>query len=326
MANRVLIGEHASLGYGLFVSKPNKNAESGTGDDLIFNSDTQYGGAQIHQVSTVTVPANTGIGVATITGLNYIPFVHVCEFSGSTTKSIPSYWNRVAGTGCVMPGTMIKTPTGDISIEELKIGDAVIGYDTHKNELVETYIMEQSVHETHWYYKINDLRITAGHPIWTEKGWSAIDTEEYYRECKIYGNEKPPVDIRTLEIGDKLLNNSVEKIERVSCHSPCYNIEVNNTHNYIADNILVHNGGGCGMGGSGGGGGKGRAQIRWSGFRVRVTSSQVTIFATGDTSASSGDSFYYEVSHHQTFPLSYPSSNIVGNTYKVIVYRIRTDQ
>jgi len=329
MANRVLLGKHDSLGYGLFVSKPNKDAKSATGDDLIFNSDTNYGGGQIHSVHNVTIPVG-GTGTAAITGLAYIPHVHVTEYSGTTTKGVPSWWGRVDGTGsCILEGSMIKTPQGEVPIEELKIGDTIIGYDLENNKEVETYIMEQSAHRAQFYYKVNDLRITAGHPIWTERGWSVIEPDEYYHECKVYGNEKPPVDVRRLEIGDKMLNSSVEKIERISCDIPVYNIEVNKFHNYIADNILVHNGGGMmggggGGGGGGAGGGKGRAQIRWGEFRVRVTSSQVSIFGAGDTSASSGDSMNYIVSHHTQYPLTYPGS-IVGKTYKVIVYRIKAN-
>ena len=40
MANRVLLGEHDSLGYGMYVSKPAKDVTSATKDDLIFNSNS----------------------------------------------------------------------------------------------------------------------------------------------------------------------------------------------------------------------------------------------------------------------------------------------
>ena len=39
MANRVLIGKHASFGYGLFVSKPTKDVTGSTHDDFAFRSD-----------------------------------------------------------------------------------------------------------------------------------------------------------------------------------------------------------------------------------------------------------------------------------------------
>jgi len=45
MANRVLIGKHASFGYGLFVSKPTKDVTGSTHDDFAFRSDlTDSGG------------------------------------------------------------------------------------------------------------------------------------------------------------------------------------------------------------------------------------------------------------------------------------------
>ena len=330
MANRVLLGKHDTEGYGLFVSKNGVDVKSATGNNLIFNTNTQYGGGQIHQVFTITIPGSgTASASGSITGLAYIPYVQITEFSGSTIKSIPSWWGRVSGSGgCVLPGTTIKTPGGNKDIEDLQLGDAVISYDTREGREVQSYIGEQSVHEANGFVKVNDLKLTPGHPIWVVgKGWSCVSPEEYYRECRIYGNEDAVLQVRELKIGDQLLNNKVEKIETVSGITPVFNIEVDGLHNYIADNILVHNGGGCGMGGGsgGGGGGKGKAQIRYSEFRARVTSSNVTIFGISDSSASSGDSMFYLYSHHSQFALSYPG-NIHGKTYRVIVYRIKTNQ
>jgi hypothetical protein len=328
MANRVLIGEHNSLGYGMFISKPGADVLSATKNDLIYNSTTAYGGGQIHTILNITCASSgTYEGTGTITGLGYIPFVQVTEYSGGTTKSIPAWWGRATGgSGCVLEGTMIKTPNGEVPIEDLKTYDTVIGYDLNNNKEVETHIIGQSIHNAERYVEVNGLRITTGHPIWTKQGWSCIDPQEYYQECLMYGGEEPSVtDIRPLQLGDEMLNSTVEEIKSVYSPTHVYNIEVDKFRNYIADNILVHNGGGMGGGGGGGGGGnKGKGQIRWSGFRCQVTSSQVRIFPWLFT-ASSGETANYVASHHSAggiYDLEWPPTTS-GKTYKVIVYRMK---
>mgnify|MGYP003116152531 CR=1 FL=1 len=100
MANRVLIGENASNDYGLFVSKPGKNAVSDTGLDLIFSSDTAHGGGSISQIIDITTSSSgTYNGTGTITDLGYIPFVHITELSGSGIKGVESFWGRSTGGG-----------------------------------------------------------------------------------------------------------------------------------------------------------------------------------------------------------------------------------
>jgi len=333
MANRVLLGKHNTEGYGLFVSKSGQDVKSATGNNLIFNTNTPYGSGQIHQIMTLTIPGSgTPTQTGTITGLAYIPYIQITEFSGTTVKSIPSWWGRVSGgSGCLLPDTLVRTPEGEQEIQNLQIGDAVISYDTNEGQEVESYISNQSLHEVHSFVKVNGLRLTSGHPFWVVgKGWSCVSPDEYYRDCMVWGAEYPIPQMRKLKIGDQLLNEKVKTIETVTGTSHVFNIEIDKFQNYFADNILVHNGGGA-MGGNPGGmpggpgGGKGFAQIRYSEFRARVTTSSVTIFGAADNSASSGDTMNYTTSHHSNYALTYPS-NIHGKSYKVIVYRIKTNQ
>ena len=106
MANRVLIGKHAvdradgSDTYGLFVSKAGKNAQSDTGLDLIFSSETAHGAGAISQIIDVPCQSSgTYDGTGTITDLGYIPFVHITELSASGIKGIESWWGRSVGGG-----------------------------------------------------------------------------------------------------------------------------------------------------------------------------------------------------------------------------------
>jgi|TARA_B100002003_G_scaffold247830_1_gene280195 hypothetical protein len=101
MATRVCAGEHDSLGYGLYVSKIGKNAQTATDLDLIFNSETTYGSGQIHQIIDITCGTTAPLyeGTGTIVGLAYIPFVHIIQYGGSGVKGIKSWWGRSSGGG-----------------------------------------------------------------------------------------------------------------------------------------------------------------------------------------------------------------------------------
>ncbi|MBD3407515.1 MAG: hypothetical protein GF411_15470, partial [Candidatus Lokiarchaeota archaeon] len=77
-----------------------------------------------------------------------------------------------------------------------------------------------------YYLVINDeLRLTSNHPVWVDGEWISA------------GMIKKGDMLRSV-IGEKIVVESVEKVfEKV----PVYNIEVEDYHNYFAENILVHN-------------------------------------------------------------------------------------
>ena len=148
--------------------------------------------------------------------------------------------------GCLLPGSMIKHPGGETPIEELEVGTKVIAYDVEKAEEVEAEMCDKAPHKANFYYKVNDLKLTSGHPIWANDGWACVDPAEYKRECLAYGHT---LDLKPskLEIGDLLYNGApVKKIERVDEATEVWNIIIKDIHTYIANGILVHNGGGGG--------------------------------------------------------------------------------
>ena len=92
-----------------------------------------------------------------------------------------------------------------------------------------------------YWYKLNDLELTAGHPIWIEgKGWACIDPVQYYKEMEDFGCviEVEPVK---LNIGDETTNGKIQRIERIEEKAIVYNITVDNTHTYYVNGILTHN-------------------------------------------------------------------------------------
>ncbi len=97
-----------------------------------------------------------------------------------------------------------------------------------------TIVKELYKHSTEQYYIINDeLKITPEHLLFVKKN----DIYEWY-------------SAKTIKIGYELLNSEnkfikVESIEEVNKQADVYNIKIEGTMNYYADNYLVHGSSKC---------------------------------------------------------------------------------
>ena len=98
MANRVLTGNHSSLGYGLYVSKPGKDVTTATGADLIFDSSRSYSSA-LHQIVDVTISSGNSSGTGTISGLAYVPFVTFTEYDTNGVRGLRFVTDKATGGG-----------------------------------------------------------------------------------------------------------------------------------------------------------------------------------------------------------------------------------
>ena len=136
------------------------------------------------------------------------------------------------GGGCFLPGTLVDLEDGtQQAIETLVVEQKVRGG---------TVTAKQS-YEVDYWYKLNDLELTAGHPVWIEgKGWACIDPTEYYKEAEEFGHAIQ-VDPVRLNIGDKTTNGKIERIERIDEKATVWNITVDKLHTYYVNGILVHN-------------------------------------------------------------------------------------
>ena len=139
------------------------------------------------------------------------------------------------GGGCFLPGTMVELENGEEKeIEKIEIGEIVRGGKV-------TNKMSYSV--DHWY-KLNDLDITGGHPVWIEdKGWCCIEPEDYYKECEWY-NAEPELSPMKIEMGDMTTAGEITLLERIDeeAFTEVWNITVEGEHTYYVNGILVHNG------------------------------------------------------------------------------------
>jgi hypothetical protein len=136
---------------------------------------------------------------------------------------------------CLLAGTKITLADGTTkAIEDINIGEKVLGVNEEDGSFVETEVVET-------YY----------HP--GVEGFLVITTEDN-RTLKITGNHPVRngnryIEASSLKIGDtisilenkKLTSSKIVSIIRNNSSVDVYNLEVDKTHNYFAEGCLVHN-------------------------------------------------------------------------------------
>jgi len=128
---------------------------------------------------------------------------------------------------CFLPGTKVLLADGsDKNIEEVEVGDFVLGYNEGLGINQPSKVLQTFVHQNQDYLLINDfLKVTDKHPIFINEKW---------------------VEAGSAKVGDRLKDYLggdifVRNIVSLSKDSLVYNLEVENTHTYYAEGILVHN-------------------------------------------------------------------------------------
>ena len=130
--------------------------------------------------------------------------------------------------GCFVAGTQITMADGStLPIERVRIGDVVRSFDERSGEVTAARVSQTFFHASpgNDIVVINGtLRATANHPIYVSGAW------------------RPAGE---LAIGDVLQSEAksvrVDGLEVVLDSEPVYNLEVEGTHTYFAEGILVHN-------------------------------------------------------------------------------------
>lgn len=189
-------------------------------------------------------------GISIIDNLKSAEFVQ----SYAATGDIPDYGEEDGddGTCCFPAGTMITMSDGSCKpIEEVKLGDYVLSYDTYSGSFISEVVKEIVKPVRSGVYSINDGIIypTDDHPFYTKKsdgriGWASIDPEK-----SELGYLMNPMK---LEVGDEMFTNNEKWIEIVSIEHikdpiQTYNLEdVSGESTFFANNILVHNAVDCG--------------------------------------------------------------------------------
>ena len=148
---------------------------------------------------------------------------------------------------CFIGEALVTTVDGEKEIKDIQIGDLVQSFDIETSELVTKTV--KGLWKTDYDNKlviINGVRTkaTLGHPFAIKDfegniKWAAIDPEADKEFDKDLVIEK-------LEVGKYFINLKgdwvlVESIEFEDYKGLVYNITVEDTHNYLAEGILVHN-------------------------------------------------------------------------------------
>jgi hypothetical protein len=132
---------------------------------------------------------------------------------------------------CFVPGTLIFTPNGEVPIEDIKKNDLVYAYDLDKNKKVE--VSAEQTFERDYDGKIIDIV--------SEDGTTISLTPEH----EVFTKNRDWVLARNLVEGDEVLKSDrpmkISKISRRHYKGKVHNIGTPPLHNYIANNILVHN-------------------------------------------------------------------------------------
>jgi hypothetical protein len=128
---------------------------------------------------------------------------------------------------CFVGGTRITMSDLSVKpIESVRVGDVVYSYNEQTGDYVPAAVAQTFEHTATEYLDIDGLLVTAEHPIYViGKGWTkAGDIQASDVLFLDYGGEKP-----------------VSRIIHLQRTVQVYNLEVEGTHTYFANGVLVHN-------------------------------------------------------------------------------------
>ncbi len=129
------------------------------------------------------------------------------------------------GSGCFLGGTRIATPGGDVPIESLEVGDEVLSKSSNGEPLYARVTKTYRTIEVGYFVINGGISVTATHPIRVGERWVVVED---------------------LRIGDEIVGPDgativVESMDEIHYGVRVYNIEVDGTHTFFADGLLVHN-------------------------------------------------------------------------------------
>jgi hypothetical protein len=127
--------------------------------------------------------------------------------------------------GCFLAGTLVTVHDGTVPIENLEVGDYILGVS---EEGMLTYHRVTAIHrgiQTDFYVVNGSLCVTAQHPFFVNDTW--VTAENLWIGAELQNADGGVVTVQRMQ--------AVEKGVRV------YNLEVDGSHTFFADGVLVHN-------------------------------------------------------------------------------------
>jgi Pretoxin HINT domain/Putative metal-binding motif len=140
---------------------------------------------------------------------------------------------------CFVAGTNVYMADGSQrSIEQVRVGDWVVGYDLSTGSILVAPVVHTFIHPLHAQsrpiVRINEsLRATTNHPFYANERWIKAEALTLGDSLLLLENS----DGVNLGIRQVAVSSLIAESERETT----YNIEVAGVHNYFAGGVLVHN-------------------------------------------------------------------------------------
>jgi superfamily II DNA or RNA helicase len=154
----------------------------------------------------------------------------------------PSEFGLVVVDECFPAGTLVD----GVPIEDIKIGDMVSCFN-HQTGLIEQKPVTkvfQNPASTLLKITFSDgrtLTCTPNHPVFTDRGYVRADELTISDTLFCSQEERLVLDRLGVDCIEVLEPQSLEELDRMCPGRVVYNLEVQDHHNYFADDILVHN-------------------------------------------------------------------------------------
>jgi type II secretory pathway pseudopilin PulG len=141
------------------------------------------------------------------------------------------------GSGCFVAGTQIAMFDGSLkNIEDVVSGDELID-GSQRKVTVQKLVRYQHQGKI---FSINggSYFFTPNHPFLTIEGWKSLEPQESMKES-------PGLEVKRMKVGDILIKRhgleTIFSLDGIESDEPVYNFSVTDSHEYIADEYVVHN-------------------------------------------------------------------------------------
>ena len=190
-------------------------------------------GYKLGSSSALVIPGDSQVlNLATSGNVNlYAMWYYVSSGGGGTGGG------NTGGSGCFLEGTPITTVDGYKNIEDIKVGDIVLSYNSETNETEYKEVTKLLVHDNNNedLYEIDiggsRLKVTEAHRFYVRRNYKDIW-----------------IAARELKVGDQIMYSdgsyhTITYISHMPHYGTVYNFEVADNHNYFVgeNGILVHN-------------------------------------------------------------------------------------
>jgi hypothetical protein len=221
----------------------------------------EYGTTDATALHTINKVVNTdNYIVGWSSGLPNYYGVHSCMLEVTDLNDVVAYVGPmdmtiagpVATSCCFKSGTLIKTPSGDVPIEDIKVGSEIITIDVETGQLQLSSVtstlskLRGGLHRLK-FEKKEDLLVTEDHALYTPdkpEKWSAIDD---VTSQEVYGNGIG-TQIQRLLVGDNLFEStgSLRTIKDITPEEGehavhTFSLATTDTPWYFAGGVLAHN-------------------------------------------------------------------------------------